>query len=256
MRSIFSCRSCAVRHVCLPAGLGTESLERLHSVTPRPSSLERAHHLFRPGEDLQALYVVKSGSLKVYKPLADGDEQIVGFHFPGELIGLDGLAGNRHACAATALETTAVCEFPITQLHGMCRQYPPMRQELNRLMGNHLKHLREMLLLVGRKSAEGRLAGFLLDLSDRLLARGLSPHQFYLSMSRLDIANHLGLAVETVSRVFSRFQDEGLLSVQLRHLSIHDPHRLRALVSTGTDIVGPFRPRAPSPGARSLPAQR
>ena len=234
-----------MRHVCLPCGLGPEALERLKGVTPRPSPVEHGNHLFRPGDSLRALYAVKSGSVKVYKAMPDGDEQIVGFHFPGELIGLDGFATNSHTCAAAALETTAICEFPLTQLHDMCRSCPPVRQEFNRLLGNHLTHLRNMLLLVGRKSAEGRLAGFLLDLSGRLRARGYSPQQFYLSMSRLDIANYLGLAVETVSRVFSRFQDERILSVQLRHVYIHDLDRLRTLVSTGTGIIGPFRPRRP-----------
>lgn len=177
--------------------------------------------------------------------MPDGDEQIVGFHFAGELIGLDGFSTNSHTCAAAALETTAMCEFPVNQLHEICRSDPPVRRELNRLLGNHMTHLRNMLLLVGRKSAEGRLAGFLLDLSGRLTARGYSPHQFYLSMSRLDIANYLGLAVETVSRVFSRFQHEGILRVQLRHVCIHDLDRLRRLVSAGSGIVGPFRPRRP-----------
>lgn len=234
-----------MRHVCLPCGLAPEGLERLRGVHPRPSPVEHGDHLFRPGDPVRAIYAVKSGSVKAYKPMADGNEQIVGFHFPGELIGLDGLATNRHTCAAAALETSAICEFPVAELHGMCHSYPPVRKQLNRLLGGHLTHLRNVLLLVGRKSAEGRLAGFLLDLSGRLRARGYSPYQFYLSMSRLDIANYLGLAVETVSRVFSRFQDEGLLSVQLRHVTIHDLERLRGLVSTGTDIVGPFRSRRP-----------
>lgn len=245
VRRILSCRSCAVRHVCLPCGLGSEGLERLKGVNPRPSPLGSGDHLFRPGDSLRALYAVKSGSVRVYKPMADGDEQIVGFHFPGELIGLDGLATNNHTCAAAALETTAICEFPIAQLHNLCHSHPSVRQELNRLLGTHLTQLRHILLLVGSKSAEGRLAGFLVDLSSRLKARGYSPYQFYLSMSRLDIANYLGLAVETVSRVFSRFQDEGLLSVQLRHVYIHDLERLRSLVTTGTGIAGPFRPRRP-----------
>lgn len=231
-----------MRPACLPCGLGPEGLERLTGVSPRPLPVGHGDHVFRPGDPLRALYVVKSGSVKVYKPMADGDEQIVGFHFPGELIGLDGLASNSHTCAAAALETTAMCEFPVIQLHEMCHNYPLVRHEFNRLLGNHLTHLRNMLLLVGRKSAEGRLAGFLLDLSGRLKARGYSPCQFYLSMSRLDIANYLGLAVETVSRVFSRFQDEGLLSVQLRHVAIQDLDRLRRLVNTGSGLVGPFRP--------------
>jgi CRP/FNR family transcriptional regulator len=234
-----------VHHVCLPCGLGPEKLERLKDVTFRPSPIEHGDHLFRPGDSLRALYAVKSGSVKVYKPMPDGDEQIVGFHFAGELIGLDGLATDSHTCAAAALETTAICEFPANQLNEICRSYPPVRQELNRLLGNHLTHLHNILLLVGRKSAEGRLAGFLLDLSGRLRARGYSPYQFYLSMSRLDIANYLGLAVETVSRVFSRFQDEGILSVQLRHVRIHDLDRLRRLASAGTGIGSPSRPRRP-----------
>ncbi len=241
MRRICSCRGCAVRHVCLPRGLALDGLERLKGVTPRPSPVEHGDHLFRPGDPLRSLYAVKSGSVKVYKPMPDGNEQIVGFHFPGELIGLDGLAINRHTCAAAALETTAICEFSMAELHGMCHSYPPMRKQLNRLLGGHLTHLRNVLLLVGRKSAEGRLAGFLLDLSGRLRARGYSPFQFYLSMSRLDIANFLGLAVETVSRVFSRFQDEGLLSVQLRHVSILDLERLQGLASAATGITVPFR---------------
>lgn len=241
LRRVVACRHCMVREVCLPHGLELEALERLEGMILRPAHLKPGDHLYRPADKLRALYAVKSGSVKVYTPMADGDEQIVGFHLPGELIGLDGLGTDTHTCAAAALETTAICELPVAALYEMCHTHPAIRSQLNRLMGSQLAHVREMLLLVGRKSAEGRLAGFLLNLSGRLKARGLSPNQFYLSMSRLDIANYLGLAVETVSRVFSRFQEEGLLTVQVRHVCIHELDRLRTLASTG--LIGPLRPR-------------
>lgn len=250
-----SCHSCALREICLPKGLEHGTREQLDVLINHPARLEQGVQLYRPGDGLRALYAIKTGSVKIHAPMSNGDEQIVGFHLPGELIGLDALATDLHTCAASALETTTVCEIPIAKIHQLSRTHDSIRQQLNRLMGAQLTHMRELLMLVGKKSAEGRVAGFLLNLSQRFGARGLSPHQFNLSMSRLDIANYLGLAVETVSRVFSRFQDEGLLTVRARHIHIHNLERLRALVHSGTTVAEPFRPHrrltvAESTGAR------
>lgn len=251
-----SCHSCAIREVCLPKGLEHGTREQLDTLINHPARLEQGMQLYRPGDGLRALYAVKTGSVKVHVPMSNGDEQIVGFHLPGELVGLDALGSDLHTCGATALETTTVCEIPSARLHDLSRTHDSIRHQLNRLMGVQLTHMRELLMLVGKKSAEGRVAGFLLNFSQRFGARGLSPHRFNLSMSRLDIANHLGLAVETVSRVFSRFQDEGLLTVRVRHIHIHNLERLQLLIRNGTSVAEPFRARgrltiAESSAARS-----
>jgi CRP/FNR family transcriptional regulator len=154
--------------------------------------------------------------MKTCVPTADGHEQILGFHLPGELVGLDALENENHVCGAVALETVHVCELPLAQLETMCHRLP-----------GHA-----MLLLLGKRSAQERLATFLLSLAVRFRQRGFSEKEFGLSMPRDDIANYLGLARETVSRLLSRFQTDGLLSVQRRRVRIHDMDRLQTLTTS------------------------
>jgi CRP/FNR family transcriptional regulator len=151
---------------------------------------------------------------------------------PGELVGLDALEHDNHMCAAVAMETVHVCELPLAQLEEMCHRLPGLPHRILRLIGREVAAKHAMLLLLGKRSAKERLATFLLNLASRFRQRGFSEKEFNLSMPRDDIANYLGLARETVSRLLTRFEVDGLLSVQRRRVRIHDMDRLQALAGS------------------------
>lgn len=226
-----ACRNCSLSTLCLPMGLTPDDVERLDSIVKRSRPLHRGDHLFRDGDPFYALFVVKTGSVKTYTPSEEGGEQVLGFHLPGEIIGLDAIEREAHACSAKVLETSAICEIPFARLEELSGYVPSLQHQMYRLLSKEISHDTEMLLLLGKKNAEERLATFLLSLSLRLKKRGLSAIDFHLSMSRHEIGNYLGLAVETVSRLFTRFQDEGLLKVDRKHVQLLDIKGLEALVS-------------------------
>lgn len=222
------CKECSLSELCLPRGLAPAELEQLDSIVRRTRPLRRGQHVFRIGDHMRALYAVRSGSVKAYVPVEDGEEQVLGFFLPGELLGLDAIEDSTHACSALALETTSLCELPFETLEHLCQNVSGLQRQMNRLAAREISRDHAMLLLLGKRSAEQRLAAFLLNLSERFAYRGFSPHAFNLRMSRRDIGNYLGLALETVSRLFARFQDEGLLTVDRRLVQINDLERLRA----------------------------
>ncbi len=226
-----ACKNCSLATLCLPMGLTTDDVERLDDIVKRARPLHRGDHVFRNGERFHSLYVVKTGSVKTYAPSTEGGEHVLGFHLPGELIGLDAIEKEVHVCSATVLETSAICEVPFSRLVALSGRIPSLQHHIYRLLSKEIGHDTEMLLLLGKKSAEERLAAFLLSMSKRLHKRGLSPTDFYLSMSRHEIGNYLGLAVETVSRLFTRFQDEGLLKVDRKHVELLDLEAMEALVA-------------------------
>lgn len=226
-----ACQDCSLFQLCLPVGIDSADLELLDTIIKRRRPLKRGEHLFHVGAPFQGIYAVRSGSVKTYVPTPDGHEQVTGFHLPGELIGLDAISALVHPCAAKALETTSLCEIPYLQLGELCNRVPALQQQLLKIMSKELLHDQSLLLLLGKKSAEERLAALLLSLSGRYRQRGLSACEFHLSMSRNDIGNYLGLAVETVSRLFSRFQEDGLLQVARKHVRILDLDRLDAIAS-------------------------
>jgi CRP/FNR family transcriptional regulator len=151
----------------------------------------------------------------------------MGFHLPGELFGLDGLETDIHTCSAIALETTSLCELPLNQLDNLCSSIPGLSHQMHRLIGKEVTTEHEMLFLLGKKDAEERLSSFLISISNRLSQRGFSATEFNLSMSRQDIGNYLGLALETVSRQFTHFQEQGIIDVERRHITINDMVRLK-----------------------------
>jgi CRP/FNR family transcriptional regulator len=224
-----ACRDCSLSRLCLPMSLDGREMARLDEVLRRPRPLRRGEHLFRNGDRFHAIYAIRAGSAKTYAACDDGSEQVVGFHLPGELVGLDALEGERHVCCARALETTSVCELPYERLQDLAQQLPSLQRHFFKLLSQELARDEAMLLLLGKATAEERLATFLLSLSARFKARGFSEVEFNLSMSRHDIGNYLGLAVETVSRMFSRLHEESILSVQRKRICIHDLARLRAM---------------------------
>lgn len=226
-----ACKDCNLFQLCLPVGIDARELEELDNIIKRRRPLKRGDHLFHVGTPFQSIYAVRSGSIKTYAPTEDGHEQVTGFHLPGELLGLDAINLEHHPCAAKALETTSLCEIPFDRLEELSTRLPSLQHQLLKIMSKEILHDQSLLMLLGKKSAEERLAALLLSLSERYLQRGFSPTDFYLSMSRNDIGNYLGLAVETVSRLFSRFQDEGLLNVQRKHVCITDLPQLRIIAN-------------------------
>ncbi|MEA3275206.1 MAG: fumarate/nitrate reduction transcriptional regulator Fnr [Pseudomonadota bacterium] len=226
-----ACKNCTLSTLCLPVGLAPEDVERLDSIVKRNRPLHRGDYLFRNGERFRSLYVVKTGSVKTYAPSEEGGEQVLGFHLPGEVVGLDAISKEVHACSAKVLETSAICEVPFARFEELSGSIPSLQHQMYRLLSREIGHDTEMLLLLGKKSAEERLAAFLLSMSKRLRKRGLCPTDFYLSMSRHEIGNYLGLAVETVSRLFTRFQEEGLLNVDRKHVQLLDLRTLEAIVA-------------------------
>lgn len=229
-----SCQGCSLATLCLPLGLDSTDIDHLNHIIKRSRPYKPGTHVYRAGDEFHSLYAVRSGSIKVYALDEEGEEQILGFHLPGEILGMDAISRDQHACSAKVLETTTVCEIPFERLHELSLQLPSLQKQLFRLLSHEINQDEEMLLVLGRKNAEERLATFLLSLSERFHRRGFSPTEFHLSMSRHDIGNYLGLAVETVSRLFRRFQDEGLLNVQRKHIRILDLARLEGIVQASS----------------------
>lgn len=230
-----SCANCALNQLCLPASIGGEDLQKLDHLVKQRRPLERGELLYREGDGNPSLYVVRSGSLKSYATLAEGDVQILGFHIAGELVGLDGLAGNGNQCTTEALERSSICEVPLDILSELAGKVPGLQRQLFRVMGREFGREFEHPVMMGRKQAMSRLAIFLRSLSDRRRGVGQDPNELQLSMSRQDLASYLGLVIETVSRLFSRMQALGVLQVDRRTVRILDPVGLAALAEKPDD---------------------
>jgi CRP/FNR family transcriptional regulator, anaerobic regulatory protein len=218
------CNNCASRECCLGSRLTGLADNRTLGVKHR-HTLNCREHLFHAGDVLEAIYVVKSGAVKLYLTAEDGSEQVVAFYMPGEVLGLDALGSGAHHSSAVVLERSSFCVIPLASLD----RTPGCHQLLYKLLAMELTRDHHTIELITRKDAETKMANFLLDLSERFRARGFSASGFNLSMKRNEIGNHLGLAVETVSRILTRFQDEGLLSVKRRQVQIHDFNGLKRL---------------------------
>jgi CRP/FNR family transcriptional regulator len=210
--------------------MNDEDLTTLDAVLDQPKPMHKHDFLYRDGDKISAIYAVRSGCIKTMTESANGEEQVVGFHLPGELLGLDGFADDVHRCNAQALETTSVCEFPVDRLEMLCDEVPGMHKQMRRVMGKEVNADHKLLLLLGKMTAEERLASFLLSMSSRMGERHWKEDKFNLSMPRQDIANYLGMAVETVSRLFASFQNEKIIQVDRRNITILDMQQLKSIV--------------------------
>jgi len=216
------CSNCHLKDLCLPGGLGEPDLERLDLLHFGRRRVKSGESLYHAGERFQFIYAVRSGTFKSSLILADGREQVSGFHMAGELMGLDGVAHGHHASAATALEDAEVCAIPYAHLSELASGSSEMQLVMARLMSREIVREHSLMMLLGSMNAEERLAAFLLNLSQRMKARGYSPSEFHLRMSRAEIGSYLGMKLETVSRTFSAFQQQRLLAVDKRHIRIID----------------------------------
>ena len=225
------CQNCSLYDLCLPMGLETGDIDQLDSVIKRRQSINKNNFLYRMGEPLKSVYAIRSGSFKTYLSNPDGTEQIVGFSLPGELLGMDAISENEHGCSAKALETSSVCEIPFERLESLAHDIPNLQHQLFRLMSKEIQQDQNLMLLLAQMPAETRLASFLLGMSERLTKRGYAANEFNLSMSRGDIANLLGMAVETISRLLTHFQEDGILKVERKHITITNLEKLRQLAT-------------------------
>ena len=226
------CSGCHLRDLCLPCGMTGPDLQRLDSLMFGRRKVLTGHALYHEGERFQFIYAVRSGTFKSSLTLRDGREQVSGFHMAGELMGLDGIAQSVHASSATALEDTEVCAIPYSHLADLAAGGAAMQQALSRLMSREIVREHSLMVLLGSMNAEERLAAFLLNLSQRLAARGYSAGEFHLRMSRAEIGSYLGMKLETVSRTFSAFQQQRLLEVDKRHIRITDLEGLKRAFET------------------------
>lgn len=232
-----SCGNCSLSELCLPWGMKLEDLNELEKIIKRVRPLQRGEYLFHTGDKFQQIYAVRSGAIKAYKTTEDGNEQILGFYLPGELLGLDAIDNMEHVCTTVALETSSFCSIPFQRLEDLCHKIPGLQHQLYRLMSRELSTENESLLLLGKKSAEEKIATFLINLSSRLHQLGYSATEFRLPMSRQEIGNYLGLTVETVSRIFSRLQKDKLISIDRKLIKIVDFDALHNMCSGRKDVL-------------------
>lgn len=232
-----ACKSCKLHDLCLPLGLDVLDIDRLDEIIKRRKPLQKGEYLFRSGEGFTSIYAVRSGSIKTYSENEQGDEQINGLYLPGELLGLDAIHSEQHPCSAIALETTSLCEIPFNALEDISQHIPGLHHQLFRIMSKEIASDQTLLMLMAQKNAEERLAAFLVNLSSRLKQRNFSDIEFFLSLSRKDIGNYLGLTIETISRTFSNFQTKGLLETERKYVKILDLHQLKVIAGLAADCT-------------------
>jgi len=220
------CSTCAFSQACLDNGYDKSGLRELHVLVEHTGPHREGEHLFREGDPFTAIAAVRVGMVKTYVNDADGREHVQGFFLPGEIIGLSAISQDRYPCNAVALDDVQLCRFSFPGIAALATRMPGLQQQLFRLLSQDIGKAR---LLAGNYSADERMAAFLISLSRRHAARGFSANRFMLKMTRTDIANYMRLASETVSRVFRRFQDEGLIRVERRDLELLDRPRMEAL---------------------------
>ena len=215
-----ACANCNVREICQPAGLTPEELERLDALVEVRRKIKRGDALYRSGEPFNALYAVRSGFFKSRVTYEDGRDQVTGFSMAGEILGMDGIGQGTHNCDAVALEDSEVCAIPYARLEELSREITSLQRHFHKIMSREIVRESGVMMLLGVMRAEERIAAFLLNLSQRLNARGYSPLEFHLRMTREEIGSYLGLKLETVSRAFSRFHKDGLIEVEQKFVRI------------------------------------
>lgn len=222
------CSTCAFSRACLSQGMDKRALMDLHMLVEHVGPLHAGEHVFREGDPFEAIAAVRAGTVKTYVIDPAGREHVLGFHLPGEVIGLNAIDGEHYPCNAVALDTVMLCRFSFPRISVLAAKLPGLQRHLFRLLS---RDIGRASLLAGDWTADQRMAAFLIGTSRRLAARGFSPARFQLTMTRMDIANYLRLAPETVSRVLKRFQQDGLLQVDRRELELTDRGALETLAA-------------------------
>ncbi|MBZ2167228.1 fumarate/nitrate reduction transcriptional regulator Fnr [Marinobacter sp. F4216] len=229
-----SCHQCSLSNLCLPLAVEENELDRLEDIVQQGRIFNRGEHIFDQSTPFRACFAVRSGSVKTSIITESGEEQITGFFMPGELVGLDSMSHETYACTARALERTSICEFPVDKLEELTGKMPELQHHMYHLMSQEIQNGHQLAMLLSKNTAEERIAALLLSLSSRFERRRMSGTHFSLPMARSDIANFLGLAVETVSRVFTRFQNQGLIKARGRDLELLDVDALQLVARDST----------------------
>lgn len=229
-----ACSNCNLRELCLPVGLKLKEIEQLEEIVSTRRRVKRGDALYRAGDKFEALYAIRLGFLKSAVMSSDGREQVTSFHMSGDIVGLDGLASMVYSSDLIALEDTEVCILPFARLEELSEEMPTWSSHFQRLLAREIVRQNGVMLLLGSMHAEERLAAFILNLSQRFEQRGYSRSEFVLRMTRAEIGSYLGLKLETVSRVLSRFSHDNLIIVNQKHVQILDFDGLRAIVSGQT----------------------
>jgi len=226
-----ACSNCNLRELCLPLGLNAQEIDKLETVISIRKRIKRGSAVFSAGEKFTSLYAIRSGFFKTCITTADGRDQVTGFQMTGEIIGLDGIVSDRHSCDAIALEDAEVCVMPFDQVEELSREFTTLQHHIHKIMSREIVRDHSVMLLLGSMRAEERLAAFLLNLVQRLHARGFSQSELVLRMTREEIGSYLGMKLETVSRTFSKFVEEGIIEVKQRYVHIKDTEALRQIVN-------------------------
>jgi CRP/FNR family transcriptional regulator len=234
-----ACSQCSLVELCLPKGLTPEELYVFEQAIDRRKPLKKSEYLYRAGESMTAFYTVKTGAFKANIDSIDGQENIIGFFMPGELMGLDGLASGQYQCDMIALNDTHVCRLPYHDFEQIADRFPVLREEILSISSANMTTAQKMLMFIGKRPVEERLAMFLISISQRFKTRGLSDSRFELPMSRHDIANYLGMAPETISRQFKKLQDQGMVSIRNRDVTINDGIALRRSITHDSKEIDP-----------------
>lgn len=229
-----TCQNCNLSDLCIPRGLSQKDVERISNIVTRRKILHKGDYLYRQGDKFRGILAIKAGTAKLVSLDLDGNEFLTGYYLPGELLGFDGLADERHACSALALETLTYCEIPAEQIDSLCLEVPNLMRELFRHVGQALTAETSHHLL-SQRGAEERVVGFLLDLSDRLSRRGLSGTEIKLTLSRLEIGKYLGLTLESVSRILKNFEGMGFVTVNAKSIHIIDKDKLRNVLTKSSE---------------------
>src|SRR5450830_257703 len=224
-----ACSNCNLRELCMPVGFDLTDLRRLDEVVATRRKIKQGQNLFNTGEAFTSLYAIRTGFFKTSVSTEDGREQVTGFQMAGEIIGLDGIVNDHHSCNAIALEDAEVCVMPFANIEDLSREFPLLQRHVHKIMSREIVRENSVMMLLGNMRAEERLAAFLLNLVQRLHARGFSQSELTLRMSREEIGSYLGMKLETVSRTFSKFVDEGIIEVKQRYVRIVEPDALKKI---------------------------
>ena len=224
-----ACEACRVRELCLPTRLAEQDVSLVDELVVRREPLAKGDYLYRTGDKFKGIYAVQHGAIKTYGLTLQGREQVTGFHLAGEVLGLDAIDEDAHPCNAVALEKTEVCQLPFDKLEQLSQGVPGLLHNLSRVMSREILREEHVLMMLGGTTAEQRLSRFVLNLQERVAQREIIGSSFHLCMSRQDISNYLGLALETVSRQFTQLQERQILEIHNRYITILQPEALQKL---------------------------
>ncbi|MEO8330420.1 MAG: fumarate/nitrate reduction transcriptional regulator Fnr [Candidatus Nanopelagicales bacterium] len=225
--------TCSVRELCLPVGVDREGVDQIDALVTDRVHLKKGDTLYRAGEPFAALHAIRIGSCKTTVLSEKGYEQVAGYHMVGDIVGMDGIGTERHGGRAVALEDTEVCVLPYDRLEELARHLVPLHRNLHKVLSNEIARDQNVMLLLGSMRGDERLAVFLVNLSQRYRDRGYSATEFVLRLTREEIGSYLGLKLETVSRLLSRFQAAGLIQIQGRVVKLLDLSALKGLAGQG-----------------------